>query len=377
MGATYKGLEFRSTISAAGELRLSLEEVTVGPPEADEVIVQVEAAPLNPSDLGLMFGPADLSTLRVQGTAHQPAMTATVHERHLGIVSKRLGLSLPVGNEGAGTVVAAGDGTQHLIGSKVAAVPGGMYTQYRKLPAKECAALPAEVSTAEGAAMFINPLTALGFIETMRHEGYSALVHTAAASNLGQMLVKICRADGIPLVNIVRNEQQAELLRGIGATHVLDSSARDFKARLVDAIAETGATLGFDAIGGGKLAGQILTAMEAAIDRKTTEYSRYGSAVPKQVYIYGMLDVGPIVLDRGFGFTWGVGGWLLWPALQRLGEETTRRMRQRVLAELKTTFASHYTRTIGLRDLLKTDVIEAAQRKSTGEKFLIDPRLDA
>ena len=376
MSEIFKGLEFRSTISATGELRLSLEQVTLAPPAAGEVIVQIEAAPLNPSDLGLMFGPADLSTMQVQVTTGQPAITATVHEHHLGALKKRLDLSLPVGNEGAGTVVAAGEGAQHLLGREVAAIPGGMYAQYRKLRADECTVLPPDTTAAEAAAMFVNPLTALGFVETMRREGYSALVHTAAASNLGQMLVKICQADGIPLVNIVRSQQQVELLRGIGATYVLDSSAPDFKARLVDAVAETGATLGFDAVGG-KLAGQILTAMEAAIDRKTIEYSRYGSAVPKQVYVYGMLDVGPIILERGFGFTWGVGGWLLWPALQRLGSETAERMRQRVLAELKTTFASHYTRTIGLRDLLKTDIIEAAQRKSTGEKFLIDPMLDA
>lgn len=370
---TLQSLELRTHIAETGDLTLSLVQVTIDPPASGEVILRMEATPLNPSDMGLLFGPADLSTLRRGSAAEHPVLIATINEKHLKLVEKRIGKSLQVGNEGAGTIIAAGDDAQHLIGKKAAAIGGAMYAQYRRLRAKDIVVLPDDVSVVDGASMFVNPLTALGFVETMHAEGHRALVHTAAASNLGQMLVKICLADAIPLVNIVRSEAQAALLRGLGATHVIDSNSPDFEAKLTDAIAETGATIGFDATGGGKLASKILNAMESAIQRDITEYDRYGSTVPKQVYLYGMLDVSPTIIERRFGFVWGIGGWLLWPALQRLGEATAERMKQRVVRELKTTFASHYTRTISLSDLLDPEVIEAAQRKSTGEKFLIDP----
>jgi hypothetical protein len=285
----------------------------------------------------------------------------------------RVGESLPVGNEGAGTVFRAGANAAGLLGKKVGMIGGAMYAQYRKLAARDCIPLPEGASAADGASMFVNPLTALGFVETMKAEGHKAIVHTAAASNLGQMLNRICLADGVPLVNIVRSEAQADILRDLGARYIIDSSTPDFEARLIDAVAETGATLGFDAIGGGKLASQVLAAMETAANRNAGSYSRYGSTVFKHVYIYGALDLGPTILNRTFGMAWSVGGWLLFPFLQKAGQEVAMRLRQRVADELTTTFASHYTATISLAEALRPEILMAYQRKSTGEKYLIDP----
>lgn len=371
---TLTGRELRSTANADGSLTLTLEEVTLPDPGAGEVTVRVEAAPINPSDLGLLLGPADVTTLASSGEAGRPSLRFTIPERRLSSVAARIGQSLPVGNEGAGTVVAAGEGAEALLGKRVGMLGGAMYADYRTLRVRDVVPLPEGASAADGASMFVNPLTALGFVETARAEGHTAIVHTAAASNLGQMLVRICLADGVPLVNIVRSAEQAKLLRDIGATHVLDSTADDFKAQLVDAIAETGATVAFDAIGGGTLGGDLVQAMEQAAVRTMTEYSRYGSNTFKQLYIYGALDLSPTVLNRlAFGFQWSVSGWLLTPFLQRAGQEVAGRMRQRVVDELTTTFASHYTRTISLAEALDPDILRAYERKATGEKYLIDP----
>ena len=372
--AEVTGLQLRSSVDADGKLTLSLEEETLSPPAADEVIVRVEAAPINPSDLGLLLGPADVSTLAQSGSPERPVLTFSVPKERMGGVRARIGQSLAVGNEGAGTVIDAGESAKALIGRKVGMMGGAMYAQYRKLKARDVVPLPDGVRAADGAAMFVNPLTALSFVETMRMEGHKAIVHTAAASNLGQMLQKICLADGIPLVNIVRSDAQAKILTDIGATHVLNGNAPDFRARLVDAIAETGATLAFDAIGGGTLGGDIVQAMEQAANRSMSEYSRYGSNVFKQLYIYGALDPSPTVLNRlAYGFQWSVSGYLLTPWIQKAPRETVARMRQRVLDELTTTFASHYTATIGLAEALQPEVLKAYERKATGEKYLIDP----
>jgi len=372
----FTGRELRSTLSEDGTLRLSLEQVSYDDPAPDEVIVRVEAAPINPSDLGLLLGPAQIDSLREEGTAEAPAVVFDVPKGRLGSMKARLGQSMPVGNEGAGTVVAAGAEVAHLMGKRVAAAAGAMFAEYRKLKARDVVALPEGVSAADGAAIFVNPMTALGFVETMRREGHSAIVHTAAASNLGQMLQKICLADGIPLVNIVRSDEQAAILKDIGATHVVNSRDEDFRAKLTDAVADTGATIAFDAIGGGALGSDILQAMEAAAVREMAEYSRYGSDRFKQLYIYGALDLTPTTLNRlAFGFQWSVSGWLLLPFFRKAGVETLTAMRQRVLAELTTTFASRYTRTIGLAEALQPDVLRAYERKATGEKFLIDPGL--
>jgi len=367
------GLELRSTVSSDARLLLALESVTVPAPGPDEVVVRVEAAPINPSDLGLLLGPADLATIEAGGTPDRPTLGAAIPQARMGAMQARLDQAMPVGNEGAGTVVAAGDDVAGLLGRKVGMIGGAMYAQYRKIAARDCIPLPEGASAADGASMFVNPLTALAMVETLRMEGHKALVHTAAASNLGQMLNRICLADGVPLVNVVRSEAQAAILREIGATHIVDSSAADFREKLTDAIAETGATLAFDAIGGGRLVNAILHAMEAAANRTATEYSRYGSSTHKQVYIYGALDLGPTELDRGYGFAWGVSGFLLTPFLMKLGMEGVMRLRARVAAELTTTFASRYTATIGLAEVLDPATVAAYAKKATGEKYLIDP----
>ena len=370
-------LQLRSLVQADGSLQLSLEPTPVPVPGPDDVLIQVQATPINPSDIGLLFGPADLSTVQVSGSADRPVVTARIPERAMPGLAARLGQSMPVGNEGAGLVVAAGasPAAQALLGRTVAAIGGAMYAQYRAMPVAQCLPLPAGTTAAEGASCFVNPLTALGMVETMKREGHTALVHTAAASNLGQMLNRICQKDGIDLVNIVRKPEQAELLRGIGAKYVCDSSAPGFMDELTDALASTGATIAFDATGGGTLAGQILQCMEAAINRNAKEYSRYGSAVHKQVYLYGALDTRPTEIRRTFGMAWSVGGWLLFPFLNKIGPAATQALRERVAAELKTTFASHYARTVSLAGALSADAIAFYGQRNTGAKVLIDPSM--
>jgi NADPH:quinone reductase-like Zn-dependent oxidoreductase len=369
------GLQLRSLIKKSGELEVSLVTVAIPEPAADEVVVRVEAAPINPSDLGLLLGAADVTTARVSGTSDAPVIVATVPNAAMKAMAGRLDEAMPVGNEGAGVVVKAGasDKAQMLLGRTVAMIGGAMYAQYRCLRAADCLVLPPGTSAAEGASSFVNPMTSLGMVETMRLEGHKALVHTAAASNLGQMLNRICLKDGVDLVNIVRSPQQEDLLRRGGAKHVCNSAAPAFEDDLTQALVETGATLAFDAIGGGKLASQILTAMEAAVTRKAKAYSRYGSTVHKQVYIYGGLDPRPVELYRAFGSAWGVGGWLLTPFLRRIGAAEVQKLRERVVAELKTTFASHYTRVVSLQEALQLGTIAAYSKRATGEKYLINP----
>jgi NADPH2:quinone reductase len=259
------------------------------------------------------------------------------------------------------------------MGKTVAILGGAVYAQYRCLKAGLCLLLPDGTTPAEGASCFVNPLTALGFVETMRLEGHTALVHTAAASNLGQMLVKICVQDGVSLVNIVRKPEHVALLEGIGATHVCNSSEPTFMDDLTEALVATGATLGFDATGGGRLAGQILTCMERAAMKTAKEFSRYGSTTHKQVYIYGGLDRSPTQFNRAFGMAWGIGGWLLMPFLQKVGAEEAQKLRERVAAEIKTTFASHYTKEVSLAEALQLDAMAIYGKQSTGEKYLINP----
>ncbi len=373
------GLALHSTIrandSGGGTVELALARVPVPDPGPDEVVIRVEAAPINPSDLGVLFGPADVSTVRAAPGEHGPAVVADIPDGLARLVAGRLDQTIPTGNEGAGVVVAAGSSAraQDLIGRTVAVLGGSMYAEYRLSEAKRCLVLPEGTTPAEGASCFVNPLTALGMVETMRLEGHSALVHTAAASNLGQMLQKICIADGVPLVNIVRRVEHEELLRGLGAEHVVNSSSDTFMADLVAALTETGATLGFDATGGGKLAGQILTAMEAALSANAPEYSRYGSATLKQVYIYGGLDRSQTVLTRNFGMAWSLGGWLLPHFLQRIGPEAAERLRQRVAAEIRTTFASNYANTVTLQEALDPAAVAVYAKQATGEKYLVTP----
>lgn len=365
-----QGLELHSLV-ADGELRLSLQPVDLAPPSGDEVIVAVEAAPINPSDLGLLLGPADPAEITATGSGNAIVATAPLSPGRVAAVASRVGESMPVGNEGAGKVVAAGPDAQHLIGKTVALFGGSMYATHRRARAGELLVLPEGVTARQGAAAFVNPLTALSMVESMRMEGHNGLIHTAAASNLGQMLVRICRDDKVPLINIVRSEAQEQILRDLGASHVCNSSKPDFMATLIDAIAETDATLAFDAVGG-KLPGQILVAMEAALTRGQP-YSRYGSPRHKQVYGYGVLDLAPIEIPRSVGMAWSMGGYLLPQFLMRAGAEVNARMRKRVADELTTTFASNYTREVGLAEALDPQVIRAYAKKATGEKYLLVP----
>lgn len=372
---TRTGLQLRSLIKPGGELELSLVDEPIAQPAVNEVVVRIEASPLNPSDLGLLFGAADMSTAKAAGTADRPVLTVTVPERLMAGMATRLGQSMPVGNEGAGVVVDAGSSAaaQALMGKTVAVLGGAMYSQYRCVKADQCLVLPEGSTPADGASCFVNPLTALGMVETMRREGHKALVHTAAASNLGQMLNRICIKDGIGLVNIVRKPEQETLLRSQGAKYVCNSGSPTFMDELTAALVATGATIAFDATGGGRLAGQILTCMEAALNKTAKEYSRYGSNTHKQVYIYGGLDLGPTEFKRNFGMAWSMGGWLLFPFLQTAGADTVQKLKQRVAAELKTSFASSYSKEISLAEALQPDAIAVYDQRATGTKYLINP----
>jgi NADPH2:quinone reductase len=369
------GLQLRTEVSDTGQLTLRLQEVQFPAPGEDEVLVKVEASPINPSDLGLLFGPADLTQATFSGSAELPEITAQVPESLLRQISARADQSLPAGNEGAGQVIAAGssDAAQSLLGKTVAILGGAMYAEYRVLKANQCLLMNEGVSARQGASCFVNPLTALGMVATMRDEGHSALLHTAAASNLGQMLVKICLKDQVPLVNVVRKAENVELLKSLGAQHVLNSSDDDFMESLIAVLTQTNATIGFDATGGGKLAGLILTGMEAAQAAKMGEFSRYGSTQHKQLYIYGGLDRSPTSFNRSFGMAWGLGGWLLTPFLQKIGPSAAQVLRQRVADEITTTFSSHYTQTVSLPEMLARENIEVYARQATREKFLVTP----
>jgi NADPH2:quinone reductase len=353
--------------------------VPIPPPDPNEVLIRVEAAPINPSDLGLLLAGVDLSAATVAGSSDNPVVTADLSAAAMRALAARVGVSMPVGNEGAGSVVDAGSSpaAQALVGKTVALAGGGMYAQYRAVDASVCLELPDGTPASAGASSFVNPLTALGMVETMRREGHSALVHTAAASNLGQMLNKLCIEENVGLVNIVRKPEQEVILRAIGAVHVCNSTSPSFMDDLIEALRVTSATLAFDAIGGGTLASQILTGMEVASTAIGGGYSRYGSTTHKQVYIYGGLDRGPTVLNRGFGMAWGIGGWLLTPFLQSIGPEKFQALRQRVAAELSTTFASTYTKEVSLAEALQPDAFNVYARTSTGEKYLIVPHKPA
>jgi NADPH2:quinone reductase len=369
------GLQLRSTIRSTGDLELSLVDTPFDAPASDEVVIRVEATPINPSDQGLLFGAADLSTLTASGTSSPPIVTATVPQRAMRAMAGRMDQSMPVGNEGAGTVVEAGDSpeAQALLGKVVAVMGGAMYSQYRVVKARQCLVLAKGTTAAQAASCFVNPLTALGMTETMRREGHTALVHTAAASNLGQMLNRICIKDGIGLVSIVRSAEQEAVLRAQGATHVCNSASETFSEDLTEALVKTGATIAFDATGGGTLASTILSCMEAALNRTAKEYSRYGTTIHKQVYLYGNLDTRPTEIYRNVGMYWSVGGWLLTPFLQKIGSAASQALRQRVADELTTTFASHYSQEISLAQALQVEMIKTYSAKSTGTKYLINP----
>lgn len=366
--------QIRSEVTKEGKLLIYVESTAMPEPKEDEVLIRIEASPINPSDLGLLIGPADVSSMSVSGEGENAVVTMDIPEGLLRMLETRLDQSLPVGNEGGGVVVKAGSkDLEDLVGKTVGVAGGSMYSQYRSVNAASCFVMHDGVTSAESASCFVNPLTALGMVETMRLENHSALVHTAAASNLGQMLIKICLDEDVPLVNIVRKEEHVEKLNSLGAKFVCNSSKETFMQDLVSALVETGATIGFDATGGGKLSGQILTAMEVAANQTATEYNRYGSNTFKQVYIYGGLDRSPTTLNRAFGFSWGLGGWLLTPFIGRIGPERFEELKQKVADEIKTTFASHYTKEISLEEVLQPENINVYSKQATGEKYLVNP----
>jgi len=369
--------EIRSTVTSEGNIELSITQAELPIPSADEVLIKVEAAPINPSDLGLLLSfAADLSSISTSGSEDETVTSMKIHPALMGSMKPRLDQSMQAGNEGAGVIVDAGENVKELIGKTVGLAGGAMYSQYRCVPAASCLVMDEGTSPAEAASSFVNPLTALSFIETMKMENHTALVHTAAASNLGQMLVKICIADEIPLVNIVRKSEHVELLKNLGAEYVCNTSDESFMNDLVDALVATGATLGFDATGGGnngELPGQILSAMEIAANKTAKEYSRYGSDTYKQVYIYGGLDQSPTVLKRAYGMSWGLGGWLLTPMIGRIGMEKFGQMRMRVAKEIKTTFASSYAEEISFEEMLQPETIKSYAKQATGKKYLVNP----
>ena len=373
---TDSNIQLISTIGEDNKLTLSLQDIEMPQPGADEVVIRIEAAPLNPSDLAVMFSVADMTSATQSGTEQNPVITADVPAKFMSAVKTRVGKEIPVGNEGAGTVVAAGSSpaAQALMGKTVAVIGGGTYRQYICANVQSCLELKKGTTAIEGASSFVNPLTALAMVETMRAEGHKAIIHAAAASNLGRMLNRICIADGIDLINIVRKAEQETLLRDMGAKYVINSSSNTFIADLTAAIIETGATIAFDPIGGGQLTSNILNCMEVAVARDMKEHSVYGSDIFKQVYIYGALDNGPITLNRNFGFAWGVNGFLLFNALGKLGTETVVAMRKRVADEITTTFASHYTHEVTLAEVLQLQSLAAYSKQATGEKYLITPQ---
>ena len=372
------GLQLRSTITEEGLLKIDLAAVPMPEPADDEIVIRMEAAPLNPSDMALLTHPADLSTGKTTGSGADTVYTAEIPTGMLAGVKARIGMSLPVGNEGSGTVVRAGDSAaaQALLGKTVAAIGGEMYCQYRLIKAVAVLPLGEGITAKQGASCFVNPMTALALVECMSLEGFKGLVHTAAASNLGQMLNRVCLADGINLVNVVRREDQAELLRQMGAKYVVNSSSDSFRDELSTAIGETEAYLCFDAIGGGNTLDDVLFSMEQAATRGQGSIGPYGSDVFKQVYIYGGLSQQPTNLKRNYGFNWNVGGWLTSPFLAKLGADKVMAMRRRVAHEIDTTFASSYQDEVSLAGALQAENIARYAKQSTGEKYLINPSMD-
>ena len=367
-------LTLRSEVRADGTVEISLKGIPLPEPGPDEITVELAAAPLHPADISQLLGPADLSSGKRTGAGPDANVVFRIPNDRLRSVDRRIGKSLPVGNEGAGVVVAAGSNQRRLLGKTVAIMGGAMLSRHRVVNVSDALLLPDGTVPTRGAAALINPLTLLAMLQTMREEGHGALVHTAAASSLGQMLNRVCLQDGVPLVNIVRRPEQASLLTSQGAANVCDTSSARFIQDLDDAAAATGATLAFDALGGGRVANQVLAAMERACSAGAARYERYGSTVRKQVYVYGGLDGRPTELDRSYGMAWSIGGWLVFHRLGRMAPGTLAAMKDRIVSGLETTFATKFAAEISLTDVMRADYLEAIAMRGTGEKFVVNPR---
>lgn len=367
------GKRILSTLHEDATVTVEIASFTLPEPVKGQIVVQVEAAPINPSDTALMFAAADMGNAEFS----DGKVVARAPDGIARSMQARQGTALQIGNECAGLVVAAGEdpAARALVGKRVACTTGTGFATHTVAEASMAMVLDDGMTAKQAASAFVNPMTALGFVETMKREGFTGIVHTAAASNLGQMLVKICQADNIPLVNIVRNAEQAALLKSLGAEHVLNSTEPGFMKRLVDAISQTGAMLAFDPVRGGTLANQIIVAMEHAAKRANPDapFTIYGSNVVKKLYVYGALDLSPMTMNLGTDFAWQMGGWLLPNFLQSAGLEVMGRMRMRIQAELSKTFSSHYKAEIGIAEMLTPDVVRQYTANKTGEKYLLLP----
>lgn len=366
-----------STVSAAGQLTVELMPVDLPTPQDNEVVVKVELAPINPSDMWPLFSLGDLSKATLTFNEDEKILSAPIFDGTVNHVRTRHDQACAVGNEAAGIVIAAGssDAAQALMGKRVAVLSGSTFAEHTCAAANMCLAHAEQTTAQQAASSFVNPLTALCMVETMRKEGHTALVHTAAASNLGQMLNRICIADGVELVNIVRKQEQVDILEALGAKYIVNSSSDTYLKDLYKAILATGATLAFDATGGGQLASDILGTMEAVLTKDVTGLNTYGALQHKQVYLYGGLDVSPTTLNRSYGMSWGIGGWLLMRALATLEPAVVGGLYKRVASEIDTTFASTYTAELSFEQAMTPEVIFKYNAKKTGEKYLLNPRL--
>jgi NADPH:quinone reductase-like Zn-dependent oxidoreductase len=359
---------------ADGSLMLAIAEVPVAQPAGSEVVIALEAVPVNPSDLMTMLATAGPANARRENGE----VMLRVEPKPLEARKRRIGQPLAVGLTGAGTVIAAGEQAEDLIGRRVSAISmtRGSFGEYLTLDRAACAPLPDAVSCRDAADVFCNPMTVMAMVEEVKLAGQRAMIHTAAASNLGQMLVRVCAEDGIELVNVVRRAEQADLLRGMGARYVVNSTEPTFAKDLAAAVCATGATIAFDAIGGGDMAGTLHRAMEEAEAAKMPAYSPYGSPTPKHVHIYGYLDRSPTVLDvDAYGMQWNVGLWFQGATLAKVSQERVGALLGRVIAGLNGPFASHFAHVVSLDQMLDPEVMAGYARQATGEKYLIDPRL--
>ena len=363
-----------TTLSLTGTLSLSLQNTELPPLGAEDILLQVQAAPLNPSDMSFMFTQADLSTLTFDYDASTPCVSMQlpdiIDKRH----QHRVEQTLPCGYEGAGVIIEVGSSlSRELIGRTVSCAIGGMYADYKVSPLNAVIVMPEGVTPMQAAAAFVNPMTVLAMLETRRLHQHKALVHTASASNLGKILIRCCKQQSIPLVNLVRNSNQIPALMSLGADIVLDTSDEDFAVQLYDAISQYEPTACFDPIAGGDLLSHVMSTMERVFIDKQQQFSHYGSGVFKQGFVYGHLDNAPLRFTHQIGFSWSLRGWLLGDVLPTLSAECITNMKKSIQSEITTTFASEFNTTITLADILNPVQIATYTAARSNEKFLVVP----